>query len=82
MRDELYWERECDEARSLRSEGSLSHCEDEFDDVIANHNHDNVTSYNVARADTNCVNVNDASRPVYTEHVFSNDFTVLHDIKR
>ena len=83
MRDELYWERECDEALSLRSEGSLSPCED-FDDVIVNVKQcdNNVKSQNEANEDTNYVNLSDKSNPtvdVYKNYILSNDFTPLYD---
>ena len=83
MRDELYWERECDEVLSLRSEGSVSPCED-FDDVIVNVNqYDNsVTSHNDANEDTNCVIPSDKSNHivgVYKNYILSNNVTPLHD---
>ena len=83
MRDELYWERECDEALSLGSEDSLSQCDD-FDDVIVNVNkYDNsVTSLNDTNEDTNCVNPSDRFNHivgVYKNHILSNDVTPLHE---
>ena len=83
MRDEFYWERECDEALSLRSEGSLSHCED-FDDVIVNANRydDSVTSHDVICADTNCVNLSDEAFPqigVHTNNAIPNDVSLQND---
>ena len=83
MRDEFYWERECDEALSLRSEGSLSHCED-FDDVIVNDNQydDSVTSHDVICADTNCVNLSDDTFPqirVHTNNAIPNDVSLQND---
>ena len=65
---------------SLRSEGSWSYCDD-FDDVIANVSHNNVTSHNVMDVDTNCKTVSAQSCPqvgVHTNHATSNDITFLH----
>ena len=78
MRDELYWERECDEALSLRSEGSLSHCDD-FDDVIVNANHNKVTPHNVTRTHTNCANTIDESCPRVGVYMIPNDVTIPDD---
>ena len=79
-RDEFYWERECDEALSLRSESSVSPCED-FVDVIVNVNQcdNHVKSQN--DEDTNCVNLTDKSNPTvggYKNYILSNDVTPLH----
>ena len=80
MRDELYWERECDEALSLRSEGSLSPCED-FDDVIVNVSQcdNNVKSQNEANEDTKYVNKSNPTVGVYKNYILSNDVTPLYD---